>query len=167
MSKIKTVDGDETKKFDSLLSLQTEGVERMRTSLLSCSIENPVSVSSTIKQVTVLRIYHQLARVVKYTELMDRLEEKLYDSIDYLIDNSDESDTTTLIQLLSVQERLQKSMIDSMKLLEPYMDILNYDISEMMPQPEEVNPMSNLLTADSREKIRNGAKAVLVELNAI
>lgn len=107
MDDIKTVDSSEV-VYDPVYQRQKEGVAKMRTSLLACTDENGITIRGTIESITAMRIYHQMMRIIKYTELMDKIEDKLYKSIDNLIDTAP-NDTQTLIQLLTIQERLQKA----------------------------------------------------------
>ena len=158
---------DDEKKLDALSKVQKEGVSRMSTALLSCSLDNmSVSAAQAINQVTVLRIYHQVVRIVKYLDLMDKLENKLYESIEQTIETMPSANPTTWRLLLDAQERLQKSMVDSQKILAPYMnaDILS-DLTAIPAQSDSSNPVQ-LMPAESRERIRMTAKAVLSQLHA-
>ena len=65
-----------------------------------------------------------------------------------------------------MQERLQRTMIESHKLLQPYLDIKGVDPLEFTPS-ESDRPVDLIMDADNREKIRNSAQAVLVELAAL
>lgn len=162
MSSIKTFDGD--KRTDPLLSFQCEGVSRMRTALLSCSQDNVVSARSAMQQVTVLRVYHQVSRIVRFLDLMDKLEAKLYDSIEATVDTADIYDNSTWISLLAIQKQLQQNLIESQKLLQPFLDSNIFDIPVEDISIEENS--AKLISPESRENIRNAAQAVLVELNA-
>lgn len=165
MNDFKTFEGD-IKSTDSLRNFQREGVSRMRTSLLSCSVESPSSTKQAINQITVLRIYHQITRIIKYLDLMDKLEEKLYDSIEHTIDNSDEANPSTWMMLIKIQERMQQLMIDSHKLLQPYLDLDSLSITELMPAQSNTETTNTLImTSESRERLRNNAQAVLLSLN--
>lgn len=164
MGDFKTVEDATTKPVDPLRSLQREGVSRMRTSLLSCSMENSSSIKQTINQVTVLRIYHQVTRIIRYLDLMDKLEEKLYESAEYTILTADPTELDTLATLMKIQTQLQDSMINSHKLLQPYLELEDFSITELMPNTE--SETSLIMSAESREKLRNNAQAALVALNA-
>lgn len=169
MDDFKTVEASDaqTKKLDPLQSMKREGVERMRTSLLSCSMDNISSAKFAIQQVTVLRIYHQVLRIVKYLDLMDKLEEKLYDSIEYTVENAPEANPSTWMMLLNIQEKLQKNIIESHKLLQPFMELQDSNIMDLLPQEEVLsNSAAAIIPSESREKIRNTAQAVLMKLNA-
>lgn len=164
MGDFKTVEDATTKPVDPLRSLQREGVSRMRTSLLSCSMENSSSIKQTINQVTVLRIYHQVTRIIRYLDLMDKLEEKLYESAEYTILTADPTELDTLATLMKIQAQLQDSMINSHKLLQPYLELEDFSITELMPNTK--TETSLIMSAESREKLRNNAQAALVALNA-
>lgn len=164
MDNFKTVDDYSISKIDELYKKQKEDVSRMRASLLSCSVDNPSSMVTSIQNITVMRIYHQLNRIIRYTELMDKLEHKLYESIDYTVDNLDSGDATTWMALLEIQDKLQKSMIESHKLLQPYMDVRTFNM-DTIPSNED-NSQMKLINAQDRENIRNNASKVIRELNA-
>ena len=164
MDNFKTVDDYSISKIDELYKKQKEDVSRMRASLLSCSVDNPSSMVTSIQNITVMRIYHQLNRIIRYTELMDKLENKLYESIDYTVDNLDSGDAATWMALLEIQDRLQKSMIESHKLLQPYMDVRTFNM-DTIPSNED-NSQMKLINAQDRENIRNNASKVIRELNA-
>ena len=151
--------------MDPLIRRQKEDVAKMRTSLLSCIDENGVSTMRAIQTVTVLRVYHQLNRIIKYTELMDKLEEALYTSIDNYIDNADFRNVEVLDKLLSIQSQLQKSMIESHKLLQPYMDIRDFSVVDLVDttvsNSGDSSITAKLMTSESRDKVRNSAQAVI------
>lgn len=158
---------DNTIKFkDPLLSKQHEDVQKMRTSLLACSDGSILSARQAISNVTVLRVYHQISRIVKYLDLMDRLEEKLYDCIDTAIDRADPSNPTSWMMLLNIQERLQKNLIDSHKLLEPYLSVDLQDLYQVIEQPAIDSTANETLALDrpTRDKLRNSAQQVIEEL---
>ena len=96
--------------------------------------------------------------------MMDRIEDKLYDSIDMNLAEMDECDPQTMILLLKVQSQLQESMVLSQKLLEPYMNINLEDIAP----PTDINETNSfgaaIIPKESRNAIRNGAQALLTEL---
>ena len=165
---VETVSGQvsvENNQKDPLTAMQKESTSRMRSALLSLSVENATSVKTTIQQVTVLRIYHQLVRIVKYLDLMDKLEDRLYASIDLQLQSMDIFDSTTMQQLLIVQTQLQKSMIESHKLLQPYLEIENLSIGELMPDTTSETTTS-IIPEVSREKLRIAAQTVLKELES-
>ena len=95
------------------------------------------------------------------------IEEKLYDSVNRLIDRSDPDSIMTMNMLLNVQERMQKLLIESNKILSPFLDMTQYiesiDSSVIDEDPERVVK----LDATKRENLRNAANKVLLELNAV
>lgn len=165
MSDFKTVEGSSITKMDPLLRQQKEDVSRMRTSLLACNISKE-SARSALQTINVTRAYHQLNRIIRYTELMDELEEKLYESIHHYVSSADPNSTTTWMMLLNIQEKLQKNMIESMKLLQPYMDNMQQLTEELTVDVEEDRQRALPFNAETREHLRNSAKKVLMELNA-
>ena len=166
MNNINTFNVDSN--IDPLYAKQREDVAKMRASLLACNEEDPLITKSAIRNITILRIYHQLTRIIRYTELMDKLENKLYNSIDCVLSNYADNDVESIVMLTKLQTELQKNMIESSKLLAPYMDLINTDFIELVNQQSTVssNPTSSTLNANERERIRNSAQAVLIELNA-
>lgn len=164
---VETVGGQvsvEHNKKNPLTVVQNESISRMRNALLSLSIEDSTSVKTTIQQITVLRIYHQLVRIVKYLDIMDRLEDKLYESIDAQLMTMDVYDSSTMQELLLVQANLQKSMIESHKLLQPYLEIENLSIGELMPDTT-TDAKTSIIPETSREKLRIAAQTLLSELD--
>ena len=167
MADLKTVEDSDCNRIqDQRLTFQKEGVERMRTSLLSCTLENSNDAKAAIQQVTILRIYHQISRIIRYLDLMDKLEDKLYESIEYTIDKSPAGNPSTWFQLLRIQETLQKNMIESHKLLQPYMDLTDFTIPELVNSQRSADPETMLIPSESRDKLRTSAQAILVELEA-
>ena len=99
---IKTVESSNSmERFDPLYNKQRADVASMRAALLTCS-EDSALTSTALKQVAVLRVYHQVARIIKYLDLMDKIEDKLYQSIEYTLDHADITRSATWIQLLSI-----------------------------------------------------------------
>ena len=97
--------------------------------------------------------------------MMDKIEEKLYESIDAQLDDIDIYSPTSWMMLLTVQEKLQKNMLDSQKLLEPYVQQLT--TVEQYVQSTAVDQAVDdhgLLTKESRESIRSAAQLVLASL---
>ena len=149
--------------IDPILKQQQEDVSKMRTSLLSCN-GDPANFRQAISNITVLRIYHQLTRIIRYTELMDKLEEKVYDSLSRTIDNADPNSSGTWLMLMEVQEKLQKMMISSHKLLQPYLDIGDYNVSAMIASTD--TSATNIpLDSTTRDALRANAQAVLALLD--
>lgn len=160
---------DDIKMVDPLYAAQKEGVARMRTSLLSCMVTDNGSITSrAINNITALRIYHQIARIIKYLDLMDKIEDKLYESIERNIDNMNPDSIDTMEVLLDIQTKLQKSMIESHKLLQPYMDLQDMSIVDLVAvstaDEESSNSEINLLPSESRDRIRTSAQSLLNEL---
>lgn len=150
--------------IDALTANQKSLTDDMRSALLACSFGDIASTKSALQYILVRRLIHQVERIIKYTELMDRLEDKLYDSIDQNLAEIDECDPNTMMLLLKVQSQLQTNMIESQKLLQPYMD---FDISTYaQPQAEDTQDsfMANIIPQSARNNIRTGAQALLTEL---
>lgn len=167
---LKTVEGTEdidnidSSLVDPLLRQQKEQAEQMRTALLTCKKEDLTSAKVALQNIAILQVYHQVARIIRYTEMMDRIEDKLYASIDMNLAEMDECDPSTMLMLLKVQSQLQDAMVQSQKLLEPYMNI---DLESIAP-PQDIDENSSfgvaILPKESRNAIRNGAQALLTEL---
>lgn len=163
MVDLKTVDGA-MKVTDPLSAKQKEDVAKMRASLLSCSGDS-TDVVDTIQNITLLRVYHQISRIIRYLDMMDKLEDKLYQSIDSTLDKASPEDPATLLTLLRIQERLQKNMIESHKILEPYID-LSSQLEVLQPViVEEIDETSGLLNQSSRDKVRVVAQNILNEID--
>lgn len=149
---------------DPLLREQKEQADQMRAALLSCRKSDISSAKVALQNIAVLQVYHQIARIIRFIEVMDRLEDKLYASIDANLSQMDDFDPTTMVMLLKVQGDLQKSIVLSQDLLKPYMDI---DIASIAP-PKEVDDEGSfgaaILPKESRNAIRTGAQALLTEL---
>ena len=155
---------DTTDTFvDPLLKEQKEQAEQMRAALLTCKKNDITSAKVALQNIAVLQIY-QVSRIIRYTELMDRLEDKLYDSIDMNLAEMDEADPNTMLVLLKVQSQLQESMVLSQKLLEPYMNINLEEIAPPRDITEETSFGAAIIPKESRNVIRNGAQALLTEL---
>jgi len=165
MADVKTVDSSEI-VYDPILRKKKEDVARMRASLLACS-DDPTSTVSAMKTITVLRVYHQVARVIQYLDMMDKIEAKLYRSIDSTLDRMDDANPTTWMQLLSIQERLQKNMIESHKLLQPYLNVEEFNLSELTVNSiDNTSTSSSILDRQSRDRIRAGAQNILSLLDS-
>lgn len=144
---------------------QCEDVSKMRTSLLMFNENDPISTKRAMQNITVLRVYHQMARIIRFTEMLDKIEDKMYSAIDNTLDDMDEYDEGTWIKLVSLQERLQRSMIESHKLLEPYLDLTQLSVIESNPVQDSPNAFAGmLLNQESREKLRSSAQQVIAEL---
>ena len=165
MRDVKTVDNPPISITDPLIAKQQEDVAKMRTSLLCCN-GDPYSISQTIQKLTAMRVYHQVTRIVKYLDTMDRIEEKLYESIDYRLDTIDVTNSMSWATLLRLQEQLQSNMLQSQKLLEPYLNNKNYFIDEVQVV-QEVPDGASILSKSSRDKLRTSAQQVLAILGPI
>ena len=140
--------------------------EEMRKNLACFDKRDPISAKKALQNVTVLRIHHQLSRIVRYTEVIDKLEDKLYTAMDHAIDEMDECDADTWKVLMTMQSRLQQTMIESHKLIEPY---LNMDSLAVIDVPTVEDPQNSfasmILNQESREKLRTQAQAVIAMLS--
>lgn len=152
---------------DPLYAKQKEDVAKMRASLLLCNTDASLT-KKAMQNISVLRIYHQMSRIIRYLDLMDKLEDKLYKSIDYMVDTCDITQTSTWIQLMRIQETLQKNMIDSQKLLAPYTNMVSPEMfDELELFTVEDNPTNSLLDSDKRESLRIAATSLLAEINQL
>ena len=92
--------------------------------------------------------------------MMDKIEDALYASIDRTLENIDSTPgPMAMATLLTLQERLQTNMINSHKILEPYLTIV--DQVDMMP--EEIEP-DEIYDRPTRDKVRSAAQLLLAEL---
>lgn len=146
---------------DPLYMKQKEDVASMRASLLSCNMMDAASSRLALKRVTVMRVYHQITRIIRYTEMMDKIENKLYESIDHSLENMDSANPSTWLALLNIQEKLQKSMIESHKLLQPYLDDGLFEGVEIPQDTPEQSFTSIHIDQTARDNIRNAAQGVL------
>lgn len=150
---------------DPLIAKQKHDVDIMRTTLLTCNTSEPNSVKAAMNNILVMRVYHQISRIIKYTEQMDKIEAKLYSSIDQSLESMNDADPRTWMTLLNIQERLQKIMIDSHKLIEPYLNIEDLTYIEVLPETSTDSFAKTLLDQDSRERLRTSAQAILSALS--
>lgn len=166
MADLETVEVGTMDILDPLYQKQKEGVAKMRASLLACS-DDPTIAKQAINNITVLRIYHQIARIIKYIEMCDKIEQKIYESLDKTIENSNANSPSTWMVLLDAQERLQDILIKSHKILQPYLELQDQAIIDLTNQIDESanSPISVGLDAQSRDKLRVSAQAVLLQLN--
>lgn len=161
--------GNAVRVPDALYSRQREDVAKMRASLLVCS-DDPVSSTKALQNITVLRVYHQVARIIKYLEMMDKIEAKLYEAIDYRLDTLDPTNATAWMTLLNIQEKLQKNMLESHKLLQPYLNVEEFSLQTLMPVASTSAVESGaaaVLPKASRDKLRQTAQQVLSALNDV
>lgn len=148
---------------DPLLKEQQHQVDQMRSTLLTFNKTDVNSAKKAMQNITVMRVYHQVSRIIRFIEMMDKLEDKLYDSIDMSISGMDSADPATMLMLLKVQSQLQETMIQSQQLLKPYLDM---DIATIAPAQdvEDTSFGAALISQSSRNNIRSGAQALLTEL---
>lgn len=156
---------------DSLNALKRESIERMKLAMLSADLDNPMSASTAIKQVTILRVYHQVSRIIQYLDLMDKLEDKLYRSVEQELtelDLSDASNFQNLTKLLAIQEKLQKSVIESHKLLQPYLEVEQYPAFDVIEaKAQDLSEDEKLIPSEDRNRLRDNASEILKELSSI
>lgn len=155
---------DETKTVSSGLDLyvnQCSDVSKMKTSLLSCNKADPDSARKAIQYITVQRVYHQMSRIIRYTELLDKIEDKMYESIEMDLNNMDSADPMTWKTLLTLQSKLQESMIESHKLLEPYLKMETLTTIELPKDDPNDTFTAMIVDQQSREKLRTAAQEVL------
>ena len=151
-----------------LFNEQVHDVDSMRRNLLSFDKSDPNAARKAIQNVTLLRVYHQLERIVRYTEMMDRLEDRIYQSIDAKLLNSDPDDADLYLQLIPIQDRLQKMMIESHKLLEPYLAMEQLAALNVPKDEDPANSLTSmLLEQESREKVRTGVQQLMAIINTI
>lgn len=160
---------DEAKTVSSgmidIYAKQCEDVASMRTSLLTFDRTDPLAAKKAIQNITILRVYHQLERIVRYTDVMNKLEDKMYAAIDHSLDEMDEYDSDTWLKLVQLQERLQRSMIASHDLLKPYLDFEAFGIVDSQPTVDPEKSFASIITdQNSRDKIRDSAVQVLAML---
>ena len=167
----KTVGGSliSSDDFDPINSVKRESIDRMRTALISASLDDPLSAATAIRQVTIMRVYHQVSRIIQYLDLMDKLEEKLYDSIESELYNLDASDSNfaSITKLLAIQEKLQKSIVESNKLLAPYLDMDQYPAFNAIEASTPVSAHILDVPATQRNLLRENAGAILSELSSL
>lgn len=162
---------DEAKTVSSETSLhlyneQVRDVDNMRHSLLSFDKTDPAAARKAIQNVTLLRVYHQLERIVRYTEMIDKLEDRIYQSIDQKLLNADPDDEDIWFTLIPIEERLQEIMIKSHKLLEPYLSMEQLSALEVPQQEDPANSFTSmLLEQESREKVRTGVQQLMDIIN--
>lgn len=162
----KTVTSD-AEILDPLYTKQQQDVAAMRASLLAFSSGDPTSAKLAVQKITAMRFYHQLSRIIRYTDMMDKIEAKLYESIDRSLDRMNSDSPATWMQLLTIQERLQKSMIESQKLLEPYLKLESLSFVEAPQAVQEVSFGAMVMEQESRDKLRTSAQAVLAAITEI
>lgn len=151
---------------DPLIRKQKEDVAKMRASLLACQYDTS-NTSVALKNITILRVYHQVSRTIRYIEMMDKIEDKLYQAIDRTLEKLDSDSPVAWMTLLNIQEKMQSNMLNSNKLIQPYLDMLN-TASEFTSVVESVEKRSDgILSQQSRDKLRLAAQSVLSELETL
>ena len=160
---LEPVENTDFSSVDPLLKEQKMYVDQMRDTLIKCNKIDVNSVKRSMQNTTVMRVYHQIGRIIKFTEMMDLLEDKLYESMIANLGEMDSYDPNTLIMLTKLQAQLQETMVQSQLLIKPYLDL---DLETIMP-PQELETNSfgaALISQESRNNIRTGAQALLTEL---
>lgn len=167
MDEPKTVGSDIIESnSDSLYVRQLEDVAKMRSSLLLCNMNDSNSARRALQNITVLRVYHQIARIIRFTEVLDRMEDKMYESIDNTLNEMDTYDPTTWSTLMRMQAQLQTTMIESQKLLDPYLKSELFTAIQVEEAEAPQSFASMMLEPDSRQKLRDSASAVLAALDS-
>lgn len=156
ISDITTLDTN-TKQADTLDVQQQSDVSAMRSALLNCDRGDATSVSFALQTIFSMRLFHQISKLIKYTEHMDKVEQKMYESMDRYMDNLDITDTSGWLVLMNAQEQLQRIMLNSQKLLEPYSNVSLY----IPEQPVEESFGNGLLDQNERKKLRESAQLIL------
>lgn len=153
-------------KPDALYVQQKNDIKEMRSALLSFDRTNAKSVKSAMRNILAMRIYHQLARIIRFTEEMDKIEQRMYQQIDAQLDNYEWEGREGIILLISIQERMQKIMVESQKLLDPYLDMDELLAIDVEAQAEEDDSYgAKILSEESRRNIRNNAQRIIAVLN--
>lgn len=164
MEDIKTVVSD-AELYDPIYKRQLEDVAAMRSSLLLSNVNNPASVKNAVQNITVMRVYHQLSRIIRYLEIQTKIEDKLYESIECSLETMESDSAGTWIALLQIQEKLLKCMTESEKLLQPYLDLTPYIEATTITEQDTTKSFANMIMdKDSRENLRTAATAVLAAL---
>lgn len=158
---------EETKTVSQDLDLfvrQTNDVDDMRNTLLSFNRNDPNAARKALQNITVLRVYHQISRIIRYTSVMDQIEDKMYQSIEAQLDEIDPNDSEAWRTLVNLQSRLQENMIQSHKLLEPYLNLESLNFTNIAAEETVIDSDAMILDRDSRERLRNSAQEVLQAL---
>ena len=166
-NELKTVGGvsedDSLSLVSPILKEQKKQIADMRSILLTFNRNDVGAVRRAMNNITVLRVYHQVARIIEFTDLMDDLEDKIYDSIRMNIGGMESADPETMLVLRRVQSQLQETMIQSQQLIKPYLD-MNIEFLVPEPEMEDTSFGVSIISQESRNNIRNGATALLTEL---
>lgn len=149
-------------KMNPLASAMRESTSRMQTALLAANMESPNEVASALRQVTMLRAHHQVMRIVRFLELMDDIEEKMYESIELDMRTMELTESDTWAKLMTIQTNLQKNIIESNKLLQPFLDMDAYPVFQEVGEAElEIDAEVLDISADKRAQIRDTAGLLL------
>ncbi len=151
----------EAEVLDPLYMKQQQDVAEMRASLLSFNSGDPSSARLAVQKITAMRFYHQISRIIRYTDMMDKIEAKLYESIDRSLERMNSDSPSTWMSLLQIQERLQKCMIESQKLLQPYIDMESLSFVEVPQSANDTSFGAMILEQESRDRLRTGAQSLL------
>lgn len=152
----------------SLLVEQMNDVSSMRSALLSFPKSDPQAAVKAIRNVTLLRVYHQVERIVRYTEMCDKIEDRMYQSINAKLDNTSPDDESLWYTLLGIQDKMQKIMIESHKLLEPYLSLEQLQALEVPQQADPADSFTSMiLDQESREKVRTSAQQVIAAISML
>ena len=98
---------------------------------------------------------------------MDKIEAKLYESLDYTLQSMDAESPTSWLILMKMQNQLQDNMIESHKMLQPYLDMLNSAENFVDVYEQEQIPDNSILSQDSRDRLRIAAQSVLENLDEL
>lgn len=156
ISDITTLDTNKN-TADVLAAQQQSDISAMRSALLNCDRGDVASVSFALQTIFSMRVFHQLSKIIRYTEQMDKIEQKMYESMNRYMDNIDETDTSSWLVLINAQEQLQRLMMNSQKLLEPYSNVSLY----VPEQPVGDSFGNGLLDQTERKKLRESAQLIL------
>lgn len=157
------------RELSPLRKAMRESTERMQTALLAASMDNPGSVAAAMRQVTLLRAHHQVLRIVKFLQLMDEVEEKMYESIELDMATMDLTESSTWSTLLALQTKLQQNIIESNKLLAPYLEMDKYPLFQEIAEEGlviEADAEVIDISADKRNQLRETATLVLEDLQS-
>ena len=144
---------------DPILKIQREDIAKMRSSLLCCNGDTSL-IKRTLTDITVMRIYHEMSRIIRYTEMMDKIEDKMYESMSYAVEHANAESSGTWLMLMEMQKGIQKSMSNSYNLLKPYLSLSKTDMSAMATAID-TNVEAIPLDTKSRDSIRSTAQHIL------
>ena len=168
MDEFKTVESAPHYTKDALFLKQRADVDKMRVSLLSCD-SDPSNTVQALRNIAILQIQHQFGRIIRFLDMMDQIEDKLYDAIGARLDTIDEFDPDAWMMLMSLQSRLQKNIIESNKLLEPYIGVNSVAQFNMIAEEYAEIPTNNVedtigIDKVERDRLRLAAQQVISSL---